>query len=318
MQLTIGRKEPTDEASAYLMLGTEAKNSAALKEPYMFKKALVGLDLSPAERPMMDCLSDLRRWGIEEIVLTHIIHVAYIDSGGYGHKDEYAARLAERVETLRSEGFQASIEVRYGGVVADELLTAATDEAADLLVIGSRGHNLIHDVFLGSVAKAVVRKSTLPVLLERIKPTVKETEVVCAAVCGQKLTTLLLATDFSEHAQRAETIAMDLAQLANTSYFLSVIEPDDHSRSAVGESDTARAKLERIKEQTGDFADRIEIITNSGEPAAVIAQVAENIHATLIIVGKHGHGWQPKSIIGHVAEHVCVLAKRPVLMIPHS
>lgn len=300
------------------MPATEAKNSAASEERYMFKKALVGLDLSPAEKPMMDCLSDLRRWGIEEIVLTHIIHVAYIDSGGYGHKDEYAARLTERVKTLQSEGFQASIEVRYGGVVADELLTAAADEAADLLVIGSRSHNLIHDVLLGSVAKAVVRKSTLPVLLERIEPTVKETEVVCAAVCRQKLTTLLLATDFSEHAHTAEAIAVNLAQLADASYFLSVIEPDNHSRSDIGESDTALAKLEKIKEQTGDFANRIEIITHSGEPAAVIAQVAENIEATLIILGKHGHGWQPKSIVGHVAERVCVLAKRPVLMIPHA
>lgn len=278
----------------------------------MFKKALVGLDLSPAEKPMMDCLSDLKRWGIEEIVLTHIVHVGYVDSAGYGHKDEYAAWLNERAEALSKVGFQASIEVRYSGVVADELLQAASDESADVLIIGSRSHNLVYDIFLGSVAQAVLRKADLPVLLERIEPTEEGTEMICQAMCRQNLATLMLATDFSKHAHSAETIAVELSRLADRSYFLSVVEPDDQN-----DADTAIARLNEIKEQAGSFAERIDVCARTGEPAREIIQCAEEVDATLIVLGKHGRGWLPNKLIGSTPEQITSLCKRPVLMVPH-
>jgi DNA-binding MurR/RpiR family transcriptional regulator len=39
----------------------------------MFDDALVALDLSPAERPILDCLPALRQWGVRHLLLTHVI-----------------------------------------------------------------------------------------------------------------------------------------------------------------------------------------------------------------------------------------------------
>jgi nucleotide-binding universal stress UspA family protein len=282
----------------------------------MFKKAVVGLDLSPAEKPMMDCLSDLQRWGIEEIILVHVICVGYAQGAGFGHEDDYRVWLNERAGPLRDAGLTISVQVRDSGVVADELLTIASEESADLLVIGSRSHNFVHDIFLGSVARGVLHKASLPVLLERIEPTAAGTEFVCAAVCREKLTTLLLATDFSAHARRAEAAALALVMFADSAHFLSVIESPDAPSTASSDVEWARAALEDLKEKAGGKAEQVEVIVERGEAAEVIVRVAEDTDTTLIIVGKHGGGWLPERLIGSVADSVCHAAKRPVLMMP--
>ena len=41
-----------------------------LEKHIMFEKALVALDLSPAEQPILDCLLALRNWGMRQVVLT--------------------------------------------------------------------------------------------------------------------------------------------------------------------------------------------------------------------------------------------------------
>jgi nucleotide-binding universal stress UspA family protein len=282
----------------------------------MFKKAVVGVDLSPAEGPMMECLPDLKRWGIEDIVLVHVIKVGYAEGAGFGHEDEYTAWLNEKAASLREAGVRVSVSVRDSGVVAEELLNAAAEEAAGLVVVGSRSHNLVHRIFLGSVAKGVLRKASVPVLLERIEPTADETAKNCEAVCKEKLTTLLLATDFSENARRAEEISLQLLPLADTACFLSIIEPVNAKVDSTQRSDETRAKLAALRERTGPLAKRIELLAETGDPVKAISRVGEEIGATLIILGKHGRGWLPESVIGSTAESVCGQASRPVLMVP--
>lgn len=282
----------------------------------MFKKAVVGLDLSPAEGPIMECLPNLKRWGIEDIVLVHVIRIGYAQGAGFAHEDEYAAWLNEKATHLHEAGIRVSVHVRGSGVVAEELLNVANTEGADLVIVGSRSHNLIHDIFLGSVAKDVLRKATLPVLLERIEPTADETARECEAVCKEKLSSLLLATDFSESARRAEVTALNLLPFADRACFLSIVEPIDAKADATLGTDEVRAKLATLEEEASLFTERIEIIAETGAPAKIIARVSENIGATLIILGKHGRGWFPESVIGSTAETTCCQAKRPVLMVP--
>jgi nucleotide-binding universal stress UspA family protein len=54
-----------------------------------------------------------------------------------------------------------------GDPVADILLQAARDVAADVIVMGTHGRSGIMHLLLGSVAEGVLRQSDLPVLLVR-------------------------------------------------------------------------------------------------------------------------------------------------------
>ena len=51
------------------------------------------------------------------------------------------------------------------GSPSSEITDLAKDKKFDLIVIGSRGHGGVKEVFLGSVASAVVHKSKVPILV---------------------------------------------------------------------------------------------------------------------------------------------------------
>ena len=74
-------------------------------------------------------------------------------------------RIAEETTArLRARGRQAEAAMRTGDAAA-EIIAAAADVAADLVVIGSRGRTGLARVVLGSVARNVLHGSTASVLV---------------------------------------------------------------------------------------------------------------------------------------------------------
>ena len=78
-----------------------------------------------------------------------------------------AKKLADRVAgTLKKAGFSAKVIVLSGPPGA-ELVTAATREQANLIVVGSRSGRSAHEYFMGSVADMVVKHAPCSVLVYR-------------------------------------------------------------------------------------------------------------------------------------------------------
>lgn len=85
------------------------------------------------------------------------------------HENEALARalVDESVKTLQEAGINASGVLREGGgQTARELLEVATENNADLIVVGDRGVHLT-DLVLGGVAHRIVHGAPCPVLLIR-------------------------------------------------------------------------------------------------------------------------------------------------------
>ncbi len=53
------------------------------------------------------------------------------------------------------------------GHAAEQILSAAKESKADLIVMGSRGRGTIGSLLLGSVAQSIMSASEVPVLVER-------------------------------------------------------------------------------------------------------------------------------------------------------
>lgn len=278
----------------------------------MFKKALVGVDQSPAEESLLSCLPDLDRWGVKSVTLAHVIQIGYAQGAGYGHEDDYRAWLEKAAIPLREAGLEVAVSVTASGLPEEELLAVARAEGADLVVVGSRSHNFLYEIFLGSVAKAVIRKSELPVLIERLEPTKAGESETCAAVCSRALDRILLATDLSAQSGSAEDSAVHLATRAGQVDCLTVLAEDATDEVQRTAETGHEAFVRRIKDSGGKAASRIE----RGDPAETIANVAKTDDYSLIIVGKHGQNWITGKIIGSTAAKICETARRPVLMVP--
>ncbi len=69
-------------------------------------------------------------------------------------------------EELKKRGVRNIIRVVRAGHPAEEILKAAKELNADMIIIGSRGRRL-HNMFLGSVSREVVNNAEIPVLVAR-------------------------------------------------------------------------------------------------------------------------------------------------------
>ncbi len=85
---------------------------------------------------------------------------------------EYAARFQAQLEGLVQRERDKGVEVeglQTTGIPHDEIIHAAEELNADLIVMGTHGRTGLAHFLIGSVAERVVRMSPLPVLTVRAK-----------------------------------------------------------------------------------------------------------------------------------------------------
>ncbi len=279
----------------------------------MFDNAVIALDLSPADQPLLECLPALQDWGVQKLVLTHVIQFGYVQGSALAHESNFAEWLENCANPLRTAGFTVEVQVRASGDPADEILAVVDETRSKLIVIGSRGKNRISKLFLGSVARDTVRKTGVPLLLQWIEPGAKKGEAACSAVCANTMHHVLLATDFSAQGEKAECAAIALAPKAQKVECVHVMDPDD--KDGISET-AARAAISNLVEQINARGGRGSGILLKGKPSAEIVRHASEHGASLIVVGKRGQNRVAGKIIGATAENLCELAGRPVLLVP--
>jgi nucleotide-binding universal stress UspA family protein len=79
-----------------------------------------------------------------------------------------------------------------------------------------------------------------------------------------------------------------------------------------------RARAAFRNEWCGPLADggvRYRALVEEGRPAAIIAEVAERVDASVIVVGRHGRGGLSTLLLGSVSHELTLHARRPLLVI---
>lgn len=81
-------------------------------------------------------------------------------------RDELDDYLEDRAAGLRAKGLDVDVAVRFGEA-PEEILAAAKELKADLIMMATHGHSALAQVIFGSVATRVVAAGLMPVLLVR-------------------------------------------------------------------------------------------------------------------------------------------------------
>ncbi|SCZ54511.1 universal stress protein [Thiohalomonas denitrificans] len=268
----------------------------------MFEHALVAIDFSPASEVLQRRLEHLAAWGTRRLTLVYVLSTRYPAAPAETHRSHYEARLAEMAEALSAKGFAVEWDVRSGEPGA-ELVAAAEQFGADLILAGSRGHSVFRELFLGSVVLDVARLTNHPLWLEPLN----ETESTPPPE------TLLLATDGSAGAQGAERVFAELATRCRRAMAVQVAACNEETGLAIETADAER----HLRSLAGG-AGPIETRLICGDPPTAIAQTAREIAAGLILVGKRGHNPMRELLLGSTAEAVCRRAGRAVLLVPST
>jgi nucleotide-binding universal stress UspA family protein len=218
----------------------------------------------------------------------------------------------------RSRGHHR-VEVRDGDPV-DVLLTAVEDEHADLLVVGTRGVGRKPELALGSTSLHVLRAARVPVLV------VPDRRPAAAEADGLRLRHLLVGVDHSQASRAALELAADVAvSLGGSLSVLEVVEyvpafPLQPTVAAGGHqrrvAEAAMALLEAEVRNVRARGVGVQVVVRSGDPAATLLEVADDVDADLVVVGSRGCEGPDGFLLGSVARTVADRARRPTLVVP--
>lgn len=135
------------------------------------RKILVPIDFSDCSLDALEyALQAAKQFGAA-ITILHIMEPAsysldfsLIHAGdARAQRERVEARMKDLTALLRREGLTADHVLR-GGLPADSVLDWSREEAYDLIVMGTHGRRGVSHLVSGSVAEAVLRRASCPVL----------------------------------------------------------------------------------------------------------------------------------------------------------
>ena len=174
-------------------------------------------DLSSTSEPAWDEARRLGRLFNAEILLLHVVAPPLVfPVEGYFPPELYEELLrntrhdAEKgldrlLGSVAGSGLKVRIRLEEPGPPASRILEVATQEAADLLVVGTHSRTGLQRAMLGSVADRMVRQATCPVLTVRPMP---------ERAPRREIRRICYATDFSPTARAAWPWVVAIASAA--------------------------------------------------------------------------------------------------------
>jgi universal stress protein E len=214
-------------------------------------------------------------------------------------EQEAQALLEEIQAAARAAGVDCETLLRRGDEPSAEIVSAAEDLQADVIVMGRRGKRGLARLMVGHATAKVVGQARCAVLV-----------VPRAAKLPERR--ILLATDGSRYADAAASTAGNLAARCNLPLTVLSVTTPSHSRARREEASAAVERVVAFLRREGLAA---EGMLTEGRPDTAIIETAEAQEADLIVVGSHGRSGLERVLVGSVSERVIGGANCAVLAV---
>jgi len=138
----------------------------------MYRKILVALENSQADKTLVPHVTELAKRLRSQLLLVHVAdgwvarnfeQLKLVESQEMRDDRTY---LEETVAKLRAEGLEVSAHLALGDPPT-EIIRTAERERCDLIAMTTHGHRLIGDLIFGSTIHEVRHKTSVPILLVR-------------------------------------------------------------------------------------------------------------------------------------------------------
>lgn len=236
------------------------------------------------------------------------------------HEDERAdgdcRAYLEAVAGRLGESIMVDIAMPLGDAV-DVILAEIAQRKIDLVVMSTHGRPGIGRLVYGSVADEVVRRADVPVLL-------------IPAGCRQawpedRPPRILIPLDGSARAEEVlAPIRESFKPLRPEILLVRAVCPPRYSygdasrfleRNPEAQAAAARAYLDGVAHGLESVTPTVETCLRLGDPAAVIADLAQEWHADVIALATHGRSGLSRLVTGSVASALVRHGKTPVFIV---
>ena len=290
--------------------------------PDPIRNILVPTDFSELSRLAVETAANFAEPDQAKVHLLHVIRLPIVHTTydvnipervWEGLRGEATDQLEAARELVASRGAPVGESIVGERLSPEEEIVAAVERlSVDLVVMATHGRRGLAHAFLGSVTERTLRTAPVPVLC-----------VKGGGLTNRPPSRILMATDFTSHADRALELAievarrfgahLDLLHVFDTSPPAALAALDELVVLEAQARDQAAARLAETLDRARGSGVSIEPHLADGIAADHIAERAESLHSDLIVMGTHGHtGWRHISL-GSVAERTLRLAPCAVL-----
>jgi nucleotide-binding universal stress UspA family protein len=276
----------------------------------------------------LESLLELKKVGLEEIVLTYIIpreEVGFVPYGGYMKDEEERLREQAQIrfsdwqDAISAKGVESKVVIEVGKPIAN-ILRISKRENVDLIVAGRKKRTTLEKVYIGSATLELIRRSTVPVLVSKYMVQFEWQGEMITKVNDHIFKSPLLATDWSDPSEKGLKMLSSLKGLADRVLVGHVIGV----KISKGRT---KAELDRIekesKERLDDYCKRLSNERMNAEPhlfsgrsAPEIMRMAREHKASMIVMGTTGKDRLKAFWLGSVSHRVAETSELPVLLVP--
>ena len=282
----------------------------------MLKKMLYAVDFSAYQRLALPCLVRLADAGCRELILLHVAN----DKRAVRRVPELLkedlrdclertvrAKLDEWTRFCEIQGLSARAVVAEADLPWLEIREFASREGVSLVVLGPRA---TRDPASCAYFLMHAHLETEALLLLKTREDARQ------ECYGGLFPRVLLATDWSECALRAEQYVADLRAAGVEEVVVAHVAGPEVSDA---ESQDYRWVAERRLAQSCRSLEKAGIEATSrylsGNPAAAIVKAAKDEEATLIVIGSTGKSVSLEQLVGSVSERVALTSEASVLLV---
>ncbi len=283
----------------------------------MFRRVLLAVDFSPYTAKLLGCVPEMTRVGMEELLLLYVVDSRHAGMALYEMKTYAERTLAGMEGEVALPGLAVRKTVGMG-VPPKEIIDAAAREGADLIYMGGHGKGFFSRLLLGSVSDRVLKLSDRPVLVHKCRLKGGKEEYSCENACELLFEKVIIATDFSLYSQNILPYIEELVESCCDDIVLLHVQEEDADKDDHAREENARERMEKLRETAACLEPHCrlaEIRLEAGSPVPTILEVAEEVGASLIVLGALGHRKVAEKLLGGVAEGVASRSERPVLVI---
>jgi nucleotide-binding universal stress UspA family protein len=266
------------------------------------------------------------------LVLAHVL--PFSEPMGYAYpfpveelEPSKADEIKAKMEAMIPEDLKNFVKARFvlrTGEIDDNLIEIASEESADLIVMGTHGRRRFERWLLGSVTERMLRHAGVPVLtvshLDRehdiaepqpvpLRKIMYATDLVATPDRGME-TALNLAGRFS-----ADLLVVHVMRELRWAYGAEGV-PLDIETTSVEVRDGLITRLEASVPESSRHDPRVRTELLEGQPYEKILETAEREDVDLIVLNTRSRSGLDRALLGSTAERIVRGAHVPVLSVP--
>ena len=276
---------------------------------------VVGTDFSTRSDRALRRATSIGARGAFELLLVHVDNDEPLESidTSHGRKPELLREIERSI--AENDGIACRSEIRSGSV-AEQLVGAAQESRAELLIIGPHRRAFFRDRFRRTTAERIIRQASIPLIVANSAP-VPYRRVLFPTDLNTNSRRALKAVRALPFVEESEWVLLHIYDAeARQMLHRTMAIPDEQESYLEAVASHAQNELAKFANNARCPNVRCVASESSGSIASDIVDFASEDEADLIVLSRSGKGIVAQTVVGSVTDAVLRKSRRDLLIVP--